>query len=193
MLRAMPSTYPLPSPPTVLVLASGRGERFAASGGRVHKLQALLGDKTVLEHTLAAVQASGLPWHLEDVGHPGMGDSIAAAVRATANADGWLVLPGDLPLILTETLHQVAQALQQQPVVVPVFQTQEGRLRGHPVGFARGCREALLALTGNQGAAPVLRTFGATELIVNDAGTVTDIDTLQDLERASALLAGRQD
>ena len=192
MLRAMPSTYPLPSPPTVLVLASGRGERFAASGGRVHKLQALLGDKTVLEHTLAAVQASGLPWHLEDVGHPGMGDSIAAAVRATANADGWLVLPGDLPLILTETLHQVAQALQQQPVVVPVFQTQEGRLRGHPVGFARGCREALLALTGNQGAAPVLRTFGATELIVNDVGTVTDIDTLQDLERASALLAGRQ-
>lgn len=191
MLRAMPSTYPLPSPPTVLVLASGRGERFAASGGQVHKLQALLGDKTVLEHTLAAVQASGLPWHLEDVGHPGMGDSIAAAVRATANADGWLVLPGDLPLILTETLHQVAQALRQHPVVVPVFQTQEGRLRGHPVGFARGCREALLALKGNQGAAPVLRALVATELIVNDPGTVTDIDTLQDLERASAIWAAR--
>ena len=188
----MSPIHPLPSLPTVLVLASGRGERFAASGGRVHKLQALLGDKTVLQHTLDNVRASGLPWHLEDVGHPGMGDSIAAAVRATANADGWLVLPGDLPLILTETLHQVAQALQQHPVVVPVFQTQEGRLRGHPVGFARGCREALLALKGNQGAAPVLRTFGATELIVNDAGTVTDIDTLQDLERASALLAGRQ-
>ena len=28
--------------PTVLVLASGRGERFAASGGDVPKLQALL-------------------------------------------------------------------------------------------------------------------------------------------------------
>jgi len=175
----------------VLVLASGRGERFAASGGRVHKLQALLGDKTVLQHTLAAVQASGLPWHLEDVGHPGMGDSIAAAVRATANAHGWLVLPGDLPLIQAATLRQVARALQQHPVVVPVFQTQGGP-RGHPVGFARGCREALLALKGNQGAAPVLRMFGATELIVNDVGTVTDIDTLQDLERASALLAGRQ-
>ena len=70
--------------PAVLVLASGRGERFAASGGMVHKLRAALGDKTVLEHTLAAVRASGLPWHLEDAGHPGMGDSIAAAVRATA-------------------------------------------------------------------------------------------------------------
>ena len=191
MLRAMSPIHPLPSLPTVLVLASGRGERFAASGGRVHKLQALLGDKTVLEHTLDAVRASGLPWHLEDVGHPGMGDSIAAAVRATANADGWLVLPGDLPLIQAATLRQVAQALQDHPVVVPVFQTQGGP-RGHPVGFARSCGEALLALKGNQGAAPVLRSFVATEFIVDDPGTVTDIDTLQDLERASALWAARQ-
>ena len=191
MLGAMSPTHPLPSPPTVLVLASGRGERFAASGGRVHKLQALLGDKTVLQRTLDAVRASGLPWHLEDVGHPGMGDSIAAAVRATANADGWLVLPGDLPLIQAATLHQVAQALQDHPVVVPVFQTQGGPM-GHPVGFGRSCGGALLALKGNQGAAPVLRSFVATELIVNDSGTVTDIDTLQDLERASALWAARQ-
>ena len=186
----MPSSHPLP-PPTVLVLASGRGERFTASGGRVHKLQAMLGDQTVLQHTLAAVRASGLPWHLEDIGHPGMGDSIAAAVRATADAQGWLVLPGDLPLIQAATLRQVAQALQQNAVVVPVFQTQSGS-RGHPVGFARSCREALLALKGNQGAAPVLRAFVATELIVNDPGTVTDIDTLQDLERASGLWAARQ-
>lgn len=190
MLRPMSPTHPLPSPPTVLVLASGRGERFAASGGRVHKLQALLGDQTVLQHTLAAVRASGLPWHLEDVGHPGMGDSIAAAVRATADAVGWLVLPGDLPLIQSATLRQVAQALQQHPAVVPVFQHLGGS-RGHPVGFARPCREALLALKGNQGAAPVLRAFEAIELVVNDPGTVTDVDTLDDLARAAAMLAER--
>ena len=40
--------------PVVLVLASGRGERFRASGGTTHKLQALLGARTVLDHTLAA-------------------------------------------------------------------------------------------------------------------------------------------
>ncbi len=178
-------------PPTVLVLASGRGERFAASGGQVHKLQARLGDKTVLQHTLDAVRASGLPWHLEDAGHPGMGDAIAAAVRATADANGWLVLPGDLPLIQAATLRQLAQALQGQSAVVPVFQRPGGQ-RGHPVGFARPCREALLALQGNQGAAPVLRTFIAMELVVDDPGTVTDIDTVADLENAAALLADRQ-
>lgn len=55
--------------PVVLVLASGRGERFIASGGTGSKLQALLGGKTVLQRTLDAVRASGLPWHVEDAGH----------------------------------------------------------------------------------------------------------------------------
>jgi len=170
--------------PTVLVLASGRGERFAASGGTVHKLQALLAGKPVLEHTLDAVRASGLPWHLEDAGHPGMGDSIAAAVRATRDAAGWLILPADLPLIRAETLLQVAAALQTHDVVVPVYQGS----RGHPVGFAAACGPALLDLNGNQGAAAVVRTHEAIELIVNDIGCVTDIDTLDDLARAQALL-----
>jgi molybdenum cofactor cytidylyltransferase len=168
----------------VLVLASGRGERFLASGGSTHKLQALLAGKPVLQHTLDAVQASGLPWHLEDVGHPGMGDSIAAAVRATPEANGWLVLPGDLPLIQPRTLQAMAAALAQHTVVAPIH----GGQRGHPVGFAAVCRDLLLGLQGNKGAAPVFVVYPATEIIVNDVGTVTDIDTVADLQRAGALL-----
>ncbi|MDO9167162.1 MAG: nucleotidyltransferase family protein [Rhodoferax sp.] len=172
--------------PTVIVLASGRGERFAASGGTVHKLQALLGGKTVLQHTLDAVRASGLPLHLEAATHPGMGDSIAAAVRATSHAAGWLILPGDLPLIQSDTLHAVAAALGSHEVVVPVYLGQ----RGHPVGFSAGCGPALMKLQGNQGAAPVVRAHSAIELIVNDVGCVTDIDTVEDLEAAARLLRG---
>ncbi len=187
-----PETTPgaVPSPdfsPVVIVLASGRGERFLASGGASHKLRALLGGQPVIERTLAAVRASGLPWHVEDAGHPGMGDSIAAAVRATADAPGWLILPADLPLIQPETLRQVAAALASHPVVVPVFEGQ----RGHPVGFAAACGPLLQDLKGNSGAVGVIRSFDAIELIVNDEGTVTDIDTVQDLARAEQLLAGR--
>ncbi|MBT9442673.1 MAG: nucleotidyltransferase family protein, partial [Acidovorax sp.] len=58
------STTTPPGLPVVLVLASGRGDRFVASGGQVHKLRALLAGVPVLEHTLAAVRASGLAWHL---------------------------------------------------------------------------------------------------------------------------------
>lgn len=177
--------------PTVLVLASGRGERFAASGGGTHKLQALLAGKPVLQHTLDAVAASGLPWHLEDAGHPGMGDCIAAAVRATPEAAGWLILPGDLPLVQGTTLQAVADALAQHAVVVPVFRG----TRGHPVGFSAACRDALLDLKGNQGAAPVVRAQAAINSVafidVTDEGTVTDIDTLDDLRRAEELLAAR--
>ncbi len=179
--------------PTVLVLASGRGARFAASGGTVHKLQADLAGKPVLQHTLDAVRASGLPWHVEDVGHAGMGDSIAAAVRATAGtagAGGWLVLPGDLPLVQADTLQQIAKAAPS-PVLVPVYQGQ----RGHPVRFAAECGPKLTNLTGEKGAASVFLAYAAMNLVaflpVDDIGIVTDIDTLDDLQRAHVLLAGR--
>lgn len=178
--------------PVVIVLASGRGERFAASGGGTHKLQALLGGKPVLRHTLEAVAASGLPWHLEDAGHPGMGDAIAAAVRAASDASGWLILPGDLPLVQAATLLAVADALARHAVVVPMFKG----ARGHPVGFSAVCRDALLGLKGDQGAASVVRAQAALNAVgfidVTDAGTVTDIDTVEDLRRAEALFRPAQ-
>ena len=176
--------------PVVLVLASGRGERFIASGGTGSKLRALLAGKPVLDHTLDAVRASGLPWHVEEGGHEGMGDTIAAAVRATADAAGWLVLPGDLPLIKPASLQAVAAALAQHAVVLPHYQ---GR-RGHPVGFAASCREALLLLNGPQGAELVARAQAVVnpvaQLELDDVGIVTDIDTVQDLAAAARLLAG---
>ena len=171
--------------PTALVLASGRGERFLASGGSTHKLQALLGDKTVLQHTLDAVRASGLPWHLEDAGHPGMGDSISAAVRARSDASGWLIVLGDLPLIRASTLRALALALRSQDVVIPTYLGQ----RGHPVGFSARCCESLLSLSGDQGAASVVKMFGAIEIPLDDIGIVSDIDTVADLQRVAGLLS----
>ena len=174
-------------PPVVLVLASGRGERFVASGGRGSKLKALLAGKPVLQHTLAAVRASGLPFHVEDAGHPGMGDSIAAGVRATADAGGWLVLPGDLPLIAPASLRAVAAALADASLVLPFH---EGT-RGHPVGFAAEHGPALQALSGAEGAAAIVRASRPLRLDLADPGIVTDIDTVADLARAEQALRAR--
>ena len=189
-----------PRLPTVIVLASGRGERFRAAGGVGSKLKALLAGRTVLEHTLAAVRASGLDWRLEDAGHPGMGDSIAAAVRATAGAAGWLILPGDLPLVQASTLRAVADALGQgAQVVQPSYRGE----RGHPVGFSAAFGPQLAALSGPKGAAPILRelrdtvgtgdTGGKAAIValdIDDIGIVTDIDTPDALARAEAILRG---
>jgi molybdenum cofactor cytidylyltransferase len=176
----------LPSP-VVLVLASGRGERFRASGGEGSKLHAPLAGRTVIAHTLAAVQASGLPWHVEDAGHPGMGDSIAAAVRAKPDAGGWLVLPADLPLVRPASLRAVAKALEQASVVVPVYRG----TRGHPVAFGHEHGPALQALAGTEGAAAIVRASLWLRLELDDPGIVTDVDTVEDLGRAERLLAAR--
>ena len=67
--------------------------------------------------------------------------------------------------------------------------------RGHPVGFAAECGPRLAALSGHQGAAPVLRALResrlAVEIEVDDVGILTDIDTPAELARAEALLVAR--
>ena len=180
---------------TVIVLAAGRGERFVQSGGATHKLQALLAGKPVQDHVLQTVQASGLRCHivqpLKEAGLQGMGDSIARGVRATADAQGWLILPADLPLVQPQTLLQVAAALQEHPVVVPMWHGQQG----HPVGFARECFTALSNLEGDKGASRIVQSYRHIQrlqmLPVGDAGIATDIDTVDDLALAEAWLASR--
>ncbi|RZI91023.1 MAG: nucleotidyltransferase family protein, partial [Variovorax sp.] len=70
-----------------------------------------------------------------------------------------------------------------------------GDERGHPVGFAASCFAALAALEGNQGAAPVLRALRAinsvADVVVDDIGVVTDVDTPAALQAAERLLDAR--
>ncbi|MFT3849540.1 MAG: NTP transferase domain-containing protein [Propionivibrio sp.] len=179
----------------MIVLAAGRGLRFASSGGTTHKLDALLGGVPVLEHVLRSVAASGLPCHVvQPAGGPpaktdGMGDSIARGVAATVDAAGWLILPGDLPLVRPQSLMAVAQGLATHPVVLPLW---NGR-QGHPVGFGGECRAALMALGGDVGAAAIVRAHRQAGTVralqLDDPGIATDIDTLDDLVQAEAMLA----
>lgn len=181
--------------PVVIVLAAGLSTRFRASGRDMDKLDAPLGAMRVRDHVVASVQASGLPWHvvdLEQTAHlakSGMGWSIACGVAATPDAAGWLILPSDLPLIKSKTLQDVALALEQNQVVVPVYLGQAG----HPVGFSRDCREALLSLQGDQGARSVVRAHQSLRLMVNDAGCVLDVDTWDALKHVQALIDAKPD
>jgi molybdenum cofactor cytidylyltransferase len=174
--------------PTVIVLAAGSSSRFLAMGGSTHKLQAQLGGMTVLERVLQTVRESGLHWHVvtaADTAHhalQGMGTSIATGVAATPDAQGWLILPGDLPLIQAATLRQVAQLLTQHSVVVPVHDLQAG----HPVGFDRRCGPDLMALRGDSGARAVVQTHGpAFQWPTDDAGCTLDVDTPERLQQAA--------
>lgn len=181
--------------PIVIVLAAGQGSRFRQSGGSVHKLNAVLGGMTVLERVLRTVAVSGLNCYIVHPEHgacadlSGMGDSIARGVQATANAAGWLILPGDLPLVRARSLLHVARELTSQPVVTPFWNGQ----RGHPVGFRAECFNELSMLRGDTGAASVVRAYRQAgkvrELHLDDPGITTDIDTPEDLAQAERALA----
>jgi len=187
---------------TVVVLAAGRSERFGA--GR-HKLAQPLGASSVLAQTLARAIASHLRTVvvttaafvdvarssvaardvvvLPDVGSDGnaslgMGTSIAAGVRASPDSAGWLVLPGDMPLVQPATLLAVARALDQHAVAY----AQHGGRRGHPVGFAAELYPELTELSGDEGARRIIARYPAFAVDVDDAGILVDIDTEDDLD-----------
>jgi molybdenum cofactor cytidylyltransferase len=112
----------------------------------------------------------------------GMGTSLAAGVRATTDADGWIVALADMPFIRPETIRIVTKALQEgAAIAAPSFHGG----RGHPVGFARRFYEELSSLRGEDGARQFLKRHPewVKLLEVDDPGVVRDIDEPSDLER----------
>ena len=115
----------------------------------------------------------------------GMGASLAWAVRQTPQASAWIVVLADMPFIRSETIIQVADAIERPTALAaPVFR---GR-RGHPVGFGRAYFEQLIQLTGDEGARSILRDHAEQVrwLACEDPGIVADIDTPADLRHVGA-------
>jgi molybdenum cofactor cytidylyltransferase len=108
-----------------------------------------------------------------------MGYSIAMGVAARADAAGWIILPGDMPLVRPATLIAVARALTQHAVVCAHY---KGR-RGHPVGFAAELYSELALLRGDEGARRIVARYPALSLELDDPGVLVDVDTESDLER----------
>lgn len=195
--------------PAIIVLAAGRGSRF---GGTQHKLTQSLGASSVLGTTLRHALATHLPVivvatevlaeeaasHVatRDIvmlptvgsGSPvsaqrlGMGFSIASGVAACSDASGWLVLPGDMPMVMPSTLVAVAQQLEHHPVSYAQY---KGR-RGHPVGFAAELYTELVMLTGDEGARRLVARYPAQAVDVDDSGVLMDVDSEGDLDRVRA-------
>jgi molybdenum cofactor cytidylyltransferase len=190
--------------PAIVVLAAGAGSRFEGSGHKLTQKMRLGGDgATILGACLANANATGLrvvvvttqdlaahagehvaardvvvvPSAAPERGR-GMGDSIAAGVAACGDAAGWLILPGDMPCVLPDTMLAVAQALQLHSVAYAQYRSR----RGHPVGFAAGLYNDLIQLSGDEGARRLIARYPAHAVDVPDAGVLMDIDTLQDLE-----------
>lgn len=188
--------------PAVIVLAAGRGSRFL---GADHKLAQRLGSATVFATTLRHAVATQLPVVvvttqvfadvarrsvaardvivLPEVGTPGqealgMGYSISSGVSAIPDAGGWLILPGDMPMVRSDTMLEVARELADHAVV---FAQHKG-VRGHPVGFSAELYSELVTLRGDEGARRLVARYPAIGVEVDDPGVLIDVDTEADLD-----------
>jgi molybdenum cofactor cytidylyltransferase len=187
----------------ILMLAAGGGRRFGAD-----KLSAPLPDGTPVglasaralrlasADVLAVVRdaAEGIAPRLAAEGVPivpcpqaaaGMGHSLACGVRASADADGWLVALADMPFIQPASVVAVLDALRRgADIAAP---TRDGR-RGHPVGFSARWREPLSSLVGDRGARDLLAAESdrIVSIPCNDPGIFRDVDVPADLHLPGA-------
>ncbi len=208
----MPGSGPAPNKnmrfrPTIVIPAAGPGSRF---GGSLHKLAQPFGGSTVLGSTVRHAIESQLPVVVvttaalapllarqlarRDIvvldaseAANGMGHSISAGVVERSGAPGWLVLPGDMPLVRPGSMLAVASALEQHPVA---YAQHRGR-RGHPVGFAAELYSELMLLRGDDGARRVTARYPSHGVELDDPGVLLDVDTATDLE-ALRLAGGLQ-
>jgi molybdenum cofactor cytidylyltransferase len=110
----------------------------------------------------------------------GMGHSLATAVRATADAAGWIVALADMPFITTSTHRAVTNGLRAGASLIA---TQYRGQRGHPVGFCGEWFRQLTTMTGDEGGKTILENYrNKLELCsVDDPGVINDIDRPEDL------------
>ena len=187
---------------TGILLAAGRGKRFDPSGVQNKLLQSVdgaTGDAVVaasaknmlavLPRVLAVVRPGddkvaallgrlGCEVRVCGDADLGMGESLTTAIEHTRGAEGWVIALGDMPYVLPQTIRALAATVERGArIAAPVY---EGR-RGNPVAFSSFHLPLLLALSGDQGAREILKSHAVSELVVDDAGVVRDIDTPGDL------------
>ena len=183
---------------TAIILAAGLSSRMQ---GR-QKLLLPIGGKPMLQHTLDLTArlpftwtilvtvpnvAAGIKTAAEIVINPtpeaGQNSSIRLGVLAAPLGDSLLFLTGDQPFLDEATLHAILAADDGASIVYP---TGPDGAPKSPVLFPPHFREALLALTGDEGGRQLRRQYpeACRAVRIADEKTLLDIDTPEDYERS---------
>lgn len=188
-----------------VVMASGEGKRFRASGGAGSKLLADAGGRALIVATVSSVPQPPFEvvvstrWldvaaAVRDavpsacvVVHDGSlrSDSVSAGLAVGADRwEGCLFLPGDQPLVRRESFLALACAFAEDPSCA--YRVAWRGMPASPVLFPADCFPALLHLAGKDGGQSVLKApDGPAVALVEAAGAeeLLDVDTVDDLRR----------
>jgi molybdenum cofactor cytidylyltransferase len=177
------------------------------------KLALPLGDRTVLEHVIAALRAAKVNHILVVLGphvaelRP-LAESAGAHVHVLAEAtpdmrttverglrwledrfppspdDGWLLVPADHPTLRPEVVRQLTDAQKRHPQRSIFVPTYQAG-RGHPTLIAWSHVQGMRALPAGVGINTYLRKQidQTLEVAVDSAEILLDLDTPEDYER----------
>jgi molybdenum cofactor cytidylyltransferase len=177
------------------------------------KLALPLGDRTVLEHVIAALRAAKVDHILVVLGphvaelRP-LADSAGVHVHVLAEAtpdmrttvehglgwledrfhpnqgDSWLLVPADHPTQRPAVIRQLMDAQKRQPQRSIFVPTYQAR-RGHPTLIGWEHVQGMRALPGGVGINTYLRqqADNTLEVAVDSAEILLDLDTPEDYER----------
>jgi CTP:molybdopterin cytidylyltransferase MocA len=124
---------------------------------------------------------------INDRAGEGLGTSAALAAKwaRESGSDALLIVLADMPLVALETLARLGRAaIEGMPAAVAY----PGERPGVPAAFPAALFGALEALTGDVGAAHVLRGQADTTLVETAADELLDVDRSDDLAELARLL-----
>ncbi len=110
----------------------------------------------------------------------GVGTSIACGVSASLKSQGWVIALADMPGVPLEIIRRVLDGLKRGGGIIAPYYRQQ---RGHPVGFSHRYGQALLQLSGDEGARHIIAEFSheLESLETDQWGVIADIDSASDL------------
>jgi molybdenum cofactor cytidylyltransferase len=194
-----------------VVLAAGRSTRMGATNKLTAEIlgkplvriaaEAALGSHAkpvivVTGHQREGVEAALASLPVQLVHNPdfasGLGSSLKAGIAAVpADADGVIVLLGDMPQVDAHLVDRLIAAFDPEKGALAVVPTFEGR-RGNPVLWSRRFFPDLMGIEGDVGARHLIGRYGEAviEVPVTGKATLVDVDTPEALRGVKAELEG---
>ncbi len=191
-----------------IVLAAGRSDRMGQN-----KLLLPLGDRTVLDHVLSAIEAAHVHETVVVLGYKpqdlidavtsrhdavrvvinenyehGMTTSFQKGLQALGRVDAAFLILGDQPALDTHLLDEMIQRLMDHQEALIVSPIHKGK-KGHPVLFHCSLFSEIMSLAKTATVRNVVRKHGG-RLITIEAPewTTMDMNTPEDYLRICALM-----
>jgi len=151
---------------------------------RVDRIRVVLGYNR--EEVRRAIRREAISKELEVVVNEEPERGMLSSIRrGLTDEDSYLIFPVDHPLVQVETMDMLIRAAERQSapaVIVPVF----GGRRGHPVLIPKSMFEDLRDFNGGS-LADFIHARNVQAVEVDDAGVVTNFNTLEQLQKLDKL------